>query len=111
MKPSSAKAKGRRLPKITENDVKRQIKQALDLYGIWHFHMRAGLGSYPGLPDRFAVFKRQVWAIEAKRPGGKQSEKQKTFQKNWEMLYGKTYILAEDPKTVIERMHLCGKIM
>jgi hypothetical protein len=93
-------------PKILEKDVKASIKNLLDGLGIWHFQLTQGLGSYPGLPDRMAVSKGKVYAIEAKRPGGKQRPAQAKFQRLWEASYGKTYILAFGVDDVIDGMGL-----
>lgn len=98
---------GKRPPKkVTENDVKRDIKRAFDICGVWSFHLMAGMGSFKGAPDRIAVYRERVWAVEAKRPGGKQSEHQAEFQRRWEREYGKTYILADNAQIVLERMGL-----
>jgi len=52
------------------------------------------LGSYPGLPDLQAVKNGQALYIEVKKPGGRQSPKQKQFQQSLESAGG-TYILAK----------------
>lgn len=97
-------------PKLLENDVKRQVKEILDLHHVWNFPLTQSLGSYKGLPDRMAVHKGICWAIECKRPGGRQSEHQKRFEAAWKGNYGDTYILADNPEIVIKRMGLGGKI-
>ena len=89
--------------KVTENDVKRQLKQLLDFEKIWHFHILQGLGCYKGIPDRFAVHKGIVFAIECKKPGGQLSENQKNFRSMWCANYGNTYLVcANAHKTVDE---------
>ena len=76
-----------------ENAEKKAIKEYLSLIGCFNFPLLAGLGAVPGLPDRFAVWRGRVYAIEIKAPGGKQSDKQKIFQDNWEA-QGQTYVLG-----------------
>jgi len=94
------------MKKILEKDVKRAIKNLLDGLRIWNFPLLAGLGCYPGLPDRIAIYKGMVFAIEIKAPNGKQSEKQATFQERWEYHYKKTYVLAKSVDDVIEALGL-----
>ena len=76
-----------------ENNEKKVIKDYLDIKGIFHFPIMQGLGSAKGLPDRFAIRKGKVYAIEIKSGIGKQSEWQKWFQLNWEA-EGGIYILG-----------------
>jgi len=66
--------------KITENDIKNQVKDYLDIKGYFHFPLTAGMGSYSGLPDRIAIKNGRVLFIEVKRPKGKQSVDQLAFQ-------------------------------
>lgn len=90
---------------ISENDVKHQVKQYLDLKGWFNFHLLAGLGAYPGLPDRVAIKGGRTLYLEIKKPiGGKQSENQKLFQENIEKAE-EEYILVkclEDLIKVVE---------
>jgi len=80
--------------KITENDVKRQVKDYLNIKGWFNFPLTAGMGSYPGLPDRIAIKNGRTLYIEVKRPGGKQSVNQMTFQSDiWAK--GGHYILVK----------------
>jgi len=70
---------------ITEDDIKEQVKDYLDLRRYFHFHNIAGINSYPGLVDRIAVKNGKVYFIECKKPiGGKQSDDQIKFQENIE---------------------------
>jgi len=78
---------------VKESDIRRQIRDYLRLKGWFTFHLLQGLGSYPGLSDLVALKAGQVLFIELKRPGGRQSEKQKEFQHNVEA-QGCRYILA-----------------
>ena len=90
-------------PKISENDIKRQIKDYLNAKGWFNFHVLQGLGAYKGIPDRIAIKDNRVLFIEVKKPTGKQSENQKLFQDNVENQGGE-YILVkclEDLQKVI----------
>jgi len=93
-------------PKILENDVKRVVKDYLSIKGWFNFPLTAGMGSYPGLPDRIAIKNGRVLFIECKRPGGKQSDHQRQFQNDiW--FKGGHYILVkclEDIIQVIEKI-------
>jgi len=87
-----------------ENIVKRQIKDYLWIRGWFNFHLQAGLGCYPGAPDRIAIKNGRVLFIEVKAPKGNQSGYQKRFQKYMEISGGE-YILArsvEDVMNIIE---------
>jgi hypothetical protein len=73
-------------PKITENDVKKVVKDYLTIKGWFHFHVLQGLGAYKGIPDIIAIkggntFPRVLF-IEVKKPMGKQSQYQKDFENN-----------------------------
>ena len=101
------------LEKITENDVKRAIKGMLDSFGIWNFPITQSLGSYKGIPDRFAIHKGVVYAIEVKRPkGSRLSDSQKEFQELWRKHYDyyhvqdTTYIVARSAEDVFVGMGL-----
>jgi Holliday junction resolvase len=88
--------------KITENDVKRVVKDYLSAKGFFHFHILQGLGSYKGIPDMVAIKKGRVLFLEIKKPTGKQSEHQKEFQQNIEYQGGE-YILVRCLEDLIER--------
>jgi len=88
------KRKLRQKIKISENDVKRQIKQLLSLKGYFHFPLTAGIGSYKGAPDIIAIKNNRVLFLEIKRPvGGKQSDYQKQFQADIESKGGEYYLI------------------
>ena len=76
-----------------ENQEKQAIKQYLTAIGCFHYHNLAGLGCYPGLADITAIKDGQVYQIEVKAGKGKQSERQKEFQIDWEIMGG-VYILG-----------------
>jgi len=79
--------------KITENDIKKQVKQYLSLKGYFHFHILQGLGAYKGIPDIIAIKNNRVLFLEIKRLGGKQSDYQKQFQADIEGQGGEYYIV------------------
>jgi Holliday junction resolvase len=89
-------------PKITENDVKKQVKQYLSLKGWFHFHILQGLGAYKGIPDRIAIKDNRVLFIEVKKPTGVQSDDQITFQQNIEYQGGE-YLLVRKLEDLQER--------
>lgn len=76
-----------------ENDVKKEIKDWLDIIGFFRYHNLQGLGSYPGTPDIVAVKDGHVLFIEAKAPGKKQSDNQIKFQDDL-IEHGGDYVLA-----------------
>ncbi|MCK4329281.1 hypothetical protein KAX02_05510 [candidate division WOR-3 bacterium] len=80
--------------KITENDIKLQVKQYLSLRGWFHFHLMAGMGAYSGSPDRIAVKDGRVLFLEIKKPvGWKHSDPQKRFQKDIREHDGEYYLI------------------
>ena len=66
--------------KITENDIKKQVKQLLTLFEWFHFHILQGLGSFLGIPDIIAIKGGRVLFLEIKKPGGKLSPGQIIFR-------------------------------
>ena len=62
-----------------ENSVKSVVKDYLDMKGILHWQNMAGIGSVRGLPDRFALHKGILYAIEVKSKSGKVSDYQADF--------------------------------
>lgn len=84
---------------MKERDIRKQIQEYLRWTGWFVYYNLAGLGSYPGLSDLVAVKDGRVVHIEVKMPGGRQSEKQKKFQKDLEAAGGE-YILARSVEDV-----------
>jgi len=78
-----------------ESEIRAQVKEFLQWQGWFVFYHLQGLGSYPGLPDMQAVKDGRTIYIEIKRPGGRQSPKQKKFQQDLEVAGG-IYILARN---------------
>lgn len=79
--------------KITENDVKKQVKDYLSVKGYFHFYMLAGMGAYKGIPDIIAIKNNRILFLEIKRPGGLLSEHQHQFQLNINRHGGEYYIV------------------
>ncbi len=78
---------------VKETDVRKAIKDYLEMCGWFVYHNMAGLGSYPGLSDLVAVKGGRVVHVEVKKPGGRQSERQAAFQRKLEAAGGE-YVLA-----------------
>ena len=77
-----------------ETQIKKQIKDYLQLKGYFHFHLLQGLGCFHGMPDLMATKKDGVvYAIEVKTPKGRQSERQKLFEFHWTAC-GNIYIMG-----------------
>ena len=68
-----------------ESEIRAQIKQYLQWQGWFVFYQLQGLGSYLGLPDLQAVKDGCTIYIEVKRPGGRQSAKQKKSYRSWKL--------------------------
>lgn len=80
--------------KVSEKDIKEQVKDYLNLKGWFHFHLMAGMGSYKGSPDRVAVKDGRVLFLEIKKPvGWKHGDLQKQFQKDIEVYGGEYYLV------------------
>jgi Holliday junction resolvase len=79
--------------KISETDIRRMLVSYMRVKGWFVYHNLAGLGCYPGLSDLVAVKDGRVIHIEVKKPGGRQSEKQKQFQDDLES-HGGEYLIA-----------------
>jgi len=95
--------------KISENEVKLQVKQYLSLMGWFSFPLTAGMGSYKGSPDRIAVKNGRVLFLEIKKPvGWKHSDPQKQFQKDIND-YGGEYYLIRELEDLIEALNKFDK--
>ena len=79
--------------RISENDIKLQVKQYLSLRGWFHFPILQGLGSFDGIPDRIAIKDGRTIYLEVKKPGGKQSPAQIDFEKNIVYQKGEYYLI------------------
>ena len=79
--------------KITENDIKLQVKQYLSLKGYFHFPILQGRGAYKGIPDRIAIKNGRTIYLEVKKPGGIQSPEQIDFEWNITRQKGEYYLI------------------
>jgi len=70
-------------PKITETQIKRQIKDYLKIKGYFWYWLVQGLGSFRGLPD-LVVHDKVVVYLEVKTEKGKLSVYQQAFKKECE---------------------------
>ena len=89
----AARSKNTKVATPRESEIRAQVKEFLEWQGWLVFYHLQGLGSYPGLPDLQAVKDGRTIYIEIKRPGGRQSSKQKKFQQDLEAAGG-VYILT-----------------
>jgi len=69
--------------KITETQIKKQIKEWLNINHIFWWYNLQGLGSQKGLPDLFAIHNGILWAIEVKTLFGRLSQHQANFLDNF----------------------------
>mgnify|MGYP001080078653 CR=1 FL=1 len=89
-------------PKVTEADIRRQVRDYLRIRGWFVFHILQGLGCYPGVTDLIAVRDGRIVFIELKTKTGKQSDYQKQFQADLEAAGGE-YILCRGIDDLMER--------
>ena len=89
-------------PKITETDIRRQVRDYLQLRQYFCFYVLQGLGAYKGIPDLIAVRDGRVIFIELKTARGRQSDYQKKFQADLEAAGGE-YILCRGIEDLEER--------
>ena len=81
-------------PKITETDIRRQVRDYLRIRGWFVFHiLQGGVGVYRGITDLIAVKDGRVIFLELKTRTGRQSEHQKKFQADLEA-HGGEYVLC-----------------
>ena len=86
-----------------ETQLKHQIKDYLDLKGIFHFPILQGLGAAKGIPDRIAVIDGKFVAIEAKAKNGVLSTYQKLFRDRLQMAGG-IYLEIRSLEELMERI-------
>lgn len=89
-------------PKITETDIRHQVRDCLRAKGWFVFHILQGLGAYKGITDLIAAKNSRIVFIELKTKTGKQSDYQKQFQSDLEAAGGE-YILCRGIDDLIER--------
>ena len=79
--------------KISETDIKKQVKEYLDIMSWFSFPILQSLGAFKGIPDRIAIKNGRILFLEIKRTGGKLSESQKLFQEKIEKAGGEYYVI------------------
>jgi len=89
------------IKKISENEIKKQVKQYLTLMGWFSFHILQGLGSFLGIPDRIAIKGGRVLFLEIKKPGGKLSPGQIIFR-DMILSHGGEYYKVDDLDSLID---------
>ncbi len=89
-------------PKITETEIRRQVRDYLRIRGWFVFHILQGLGCYLGVTDLIAVRGGRVIFIELKTARGRQSDYQRKFQADLEAAGGE-YILCRGAEDLQER--------
>jgi len=88
---------------LTENHIKRQVKDLLSALGIFNYHVLAGLGAFPGLPDRVMHYKGRVIYLELKSATGKMRDAQVRFQEQCRQ-DGIDYWVIRDADELYERI-------
>lgn len=88
--------------KLTETDIRRQVRDYLRLRGWFCFHVLQGLGSHRGISDLIAVKGGRVLFVELKTATGRQSGYQETFQIELERAGGE-YVLCRGIGDLQER--------
>ncbi len=79
--------------KLTEIDIRGQVRDYLRIRGWFCFHVLQGLGAYRGISDLIAVKDGRVIFVELKTATGRQSAYQETFQADLEAAGGE-YVLC-----------------
>jgi len=90
--------------KLTEKDVKRQVRDYLRIRGWFVFHVWQGGMSFKGISDLIAIKNGKVLFIECKSPKGQLRLDQKKFKESIEASGG-IYVVArgyEDVEEVIK---------
>ena len=90
-------------PKVTETDIRRQVRDYLRIKGWFCFHvLQGGVGVYRGITDLIAAKDGRVLFIELKTARGRQSQHQKKFQTDLEAAGGE-YVLVRGIGDLQER--------
>ena len=92
-----------------EAKIKKEIRTWLSVNGISYANVAGGAFSKPGDPDIIADINGRFLAIEAKTKTGRQSEYQKTCQRQIEESGG-AYIIARNLQDVVEAVALLKTI-
>ncbi len=93
------------LPKMTETQLKSQLKDVLAIHRIFSWPVTAGIASYKGAPDRVLHLGpgKGVAYLEAKLPNGRQSEHQKAFD-NQCAVDGVPYLLVHSVEELEQKL-------
>ena len=88
-----------------ETQIKKAVRDWLDWHGWFHFHLMAGMGVYPGAPDRIAVKGGRVVFLEIKAPGKNQSPAQYAFGMSIGKAGGEYHVIhdLDELETCLER--------
>ena len=97
----------KKMPIVTENQVKAQVREGLNAFGWFNWANLQGLGSKKGLTDRTAIKNGVVLWIECKRPGKPLSPKQEEFRDEL-ILAGGHFILAYSFHDVVKYLNEKG---
>ncbi len=89
---------------LKEADITKQIRDVLNLKGIWHFKHWSGMGSAPGVSD---ILGGKMMAIEVKVPGRVPSLDQLQFIDNVNTAGGIGFV-AYSVEDVIEKLGIKG---
>ena len=90
-------------PKVTEADIRRQVRDYLRIRGWFVFHiLQGGVGVYRGITDLIAVRDGRVLFIELKTARGRQSVHQVKFQSDIEA-HGGEYVLCRGVDDLLKR--------
>lgn len=93
---------------LKEADITKQIRDVLNLKGIWHWKQWQGPMSEPkGVSDILGCFEGKLLAIEVKVPGRKPSLEQLGFLDNVNVAGGIGFV-AYSVEDVIEKLGIKG---
>lgn len=93
-----------------ESKLKMRIRKDLTSRGAFWSNIQGGAFSKPGDPDIVACYRGRYIAIEAKSPVGRQSDIQRTRQREIETAGG-VYILARTPEDVTSLLDMMDPVM
>lgn len=90
---------------LKESDIKKQVKDYLNIKGWFNFPILQGLGAYKGIPDRIAIKNGRVFFLEIKTSRGILSEHQKNFEADIGTSGGEYCIVRslEDIQNIIDK--------
>ena len=99
------------MPKLTESQITKQIRDLLNACQIFHWKNWSGPMTYPkGIADILGIYKGQFLAIEVKRPGYKPTVDQQAFLDRVNEAGGIGFV-AWFPEDVVKRLGLEVELM